>query len=77
MMFPAFMDPVGTFGEVGAVHALARDSGIPTYTWEPTNDVLVASLMEQGFTAKEVAMRATLDPPPNNHGPRKDIAERE
>jgi hypothetical protein len=62
MMFPAFMDPVETFGEVGAVHALARDAGIPTHTWEPPDDVLVASLKAQGFTAKEVAMRVMLGP---------------
>jgi hypothetical protein len=62
MMFPAFMDPVETFGEVGAAHALAREGGIPTYTREPSNDVLVASLVEQGFTAREVAMRVVLGP---------------
>ena len=62
MMFPAFMDPVETFGEIGTVHALARDAGVATYTWEPTDDVLVASLMEQGFTAKEVALRVMLGP---------------
>jgi hypothetical protein len=62
MMFPAFMDPVETFGEVGALHALARDAGTATYTWEPPNDVLVASLIEQGFTAREVAMRMMLGP---------------
>jgi hypothetical protein len=62
MMFPAFMDPVETFGEVGAVHALARDAGIPTYTWEPPDDVLVASLKGQGFTAREVALRVMLGP---------------
>ncbi len=48
MMFPAFMDPVETFGEVGAVYALARDAGVVAYTWEPPNEVLVASLMERG-----------------------------
>ena len=62
MMFPAFMDPVETFGEVGAVHALARDAGLPTYTWEPSDDVLVASLKGQGFTAREVALRMILGP---------------
>jgi len=62
MMFPAFMDPVETFGEVGAANALARDAGIPTYTWEPPDDVLVASLKGQGFTAREVAMRMILAP---------------
>jgi hypothetical protein len=62
MMFPAFMDPVETFGEVGAAHALARNDGIATYTWEPAEDLLVASVFNQGFTAKEVALRVMLGP---------------
>ncbi len=62
MMFPAFMNPVETFGEVGAVHALARDAGVPTFTWEPPDERLVQSLIEQGFTPREVAMRMILGP---------------
>jgi hypothetical protein len=62
MMFPAFMDPVETFGEVGAAHDLARQAGIETYTWEPPNDLLVASVLADGFTPKEVALRMMLGP---------------
>ena len=62
MMFPSFMDPVRTFGEVGAVHALAREADIATFTWEPTNDVLIESLKSQGFTARQIALRLILGP---------------
>ena len=46
MMFPMFMDPVRTFGEVGEVHALARSSDIKTYTWEPPDEKLIQSAIE-------------------------------
>ncbi len=62
MMFPAFMDPVSTFGEVGAVHALARTDGIPTYTWEPPDERIIRSALEQGFTRERVALRWILGP---------------
>jgi len=62
MMFPAFMDPVRTFGEVGAVHSLARADGIPTYTWEPPDEVVIASVLGAGFTSDQVALRWVLGP---------------
>ena len=62
ILFPAFMDPVTTFGEVGAVHALAQADNIPTYTWEPPDSVVIASALEQGFTLEQVALRWVLGP---------------
>lgn len=49
IMFPGLMNPVETFSEPGAVHALARESGIPTYTWEPPIEVEMANLLRQPF----------------------------
>jgi len=62
MMFPMFMDPVRTFGEVGAVHSLARSDGIPTYTWEPPDERVIRSALGQGFTREQVALRWVLGP---------------
>lgn len=31
-------DPVSTFGETGFAYALARESRVPAYTWEPPRD---------------------------------------
>ena len=62
ILFPGLMDPVETFGEPGAVHALARQSNIPTYTWEPSVEQSISSLLEQGFSKEQVAMRTFLNP---------------
>ena len=62
MLFPAFMDPVETFGEVGYVHALARENGVPTYSWEPRDEVLIADALAQGFSRQQVALRWILTP---------------
>lgn len=62
IMFPGFMDPVKTFSEPGAVHALARDDGIPTYSWEPPLEVRMDSLLDQGFSREQVALYSVLGP---------------
>jgi hypothetical protein len=62
VMFPQLMDPVETFGEPGAVHALARRAGIPTWTLEPPDGALVRSLLAQGFTPEQVALYLALRP---------------
>jgi hypothetical protein len=62
MLFPAFMDPVREFGEVGFVHALARADGIPTYTWEPPDERVIAGALAQGFTREQVGLRWVLGP---------------
>ena len=62
VLFPAFMNPVETFGEVGAVHGLARAAGISTYTWEPPDDRVIRSALDQGFTSRQVALRWVLGP---------------
>lgn len=62
MMFPAFMDPVETFGEPGLVHRLALDSGVPTFTWEPPTGRLIAGALAQGFSKERVALRWVLGP---------------
>lgn len=62
MLFPAFMDPVRTFGETGFVHALARADSIPTVSWEPPESVVLQSALDQGFTREQVALRWILNP---------------
>lgn len=74
ILFPQLMDPVRTFGEPGLVHALARRDGVPTYTWEPPVATLVKSVLDQGFTREQVALRMHLGPYFSNlrHGKPKD-----
>jgi hypothetical protein len=62
IMFPGFMDPVKTFAEPGAVHALAREDGIPTYSWEPPVEVRMRNLFDQGFSAEQIALYIVLGP---------------
>ena len=62
IMFPTFMDPVETFGEPGLVYALALKQGIPTFSWEPPDEVIIKSALEQGFTPEQVALRWVLSP---------------
>ena len=61
IMFPGLMDPVETFSEPGIVHALARDHGIPTYTWEPPISVQMDSLLKQA-SQEQVALYVVLGP---------------
>ncbi len=62
MLFPAFMDPVQTFGEGGFVRALALDSGARAMSWEPPVDVLIESVKAQEFTSEQIALRLMLNP---------------
>lgn len=62
IMFPGWMDPVETFSEPGKVHALAREDGIPTYTWEPPIDIMMERLLAQPFTQEQIALRMVLGP---------------
>ncbi|HKJ37769.1 MAG TPA: hypothetical protein VJ972_03265 [Anaerolineales bacterium] len=62
IMFPGLMDPVETFGEPGIVHALARQDGIPTYTWEPPISVQMESLLNQIPTREQTALYVVLGP---------------
>ena len=61
IMFPGLMDPVETFGEPGIVHALAREDGIPTYTWEPPISVQMESLLRQA-SQEQIALYVVLSP---------------
>ena len=61
IMFPGLMDAVETFGEPGFVHLLARQSGIPTYSWEPPSEALIESLLQQ-HSNMEVATKLILGP---------------
>lgn len=62
MLFPAFMDPVRTFGETGFVHGLARADSIPTYSWEPPVELVLQGALDQGFSREQVALRWILNP---------------
>jgi hypothetical protein len=62
ILFPGLMDPVETFSEPGAVHALARRDGIPTYTWEPPLDVEMEALLAQPFSQEQIALYVILTP---------------
>jgi hypothetical protein len=62
ILFPGLMDPVETFSEPGKVHALAREDGIQTYTWEPPTDIMMERLLSQSFTQEQIALRVVLGP---------------
>jgi hypothetical protein len=62
ILFPQLMDPVKTFSEPGAVHALARRDGIPTYSWEPPLDVKMRGLLAQPFSREQIALYVVLGP---------------
>lgn len=62
ILFPGLMDPVETFSEPGAVHALARRARIPTYTWEPPLEVEMAGLLAQPFSLEQIALYVVLRP---------------
>jgi hypothetical protein len=61
IMFPGLMDPVETFSEPGMVHALAREDGIPTYTWEPPVSVQMEALLKQA-SREQIALYVVLSP---------------
>ncbi|NUN68597.1 MAG: hypothetical protein HUU02_02690 [Bacteroidetes bacterium] len=54
-------DPVEKFGESGLVHDLARQHGIPVYTWEPPIDAEVAWVL-RSHSAKRTALFYILRP---------------
>ena len=62
ILFPGLMDPVETFSEPGAVHALARRDNIPTYTWEPPLAIEMAALLDQSFSQEQIALFVVLRP---------------
>ncbi|MEM7116423.1 MAG: hypothetical protein AAF614_28570 [Chloroflexota bacterium] len=62
ILFPGLMEPVETFGEPGVVHALARQAGIPTYTWEPPLEAKIAALLAQPFSQEQIALSVILSP---------------
>lgn len=62
ILFPGLMDPIKTFGEPGAVKALARRDGVPTYTWEPPVDSYMRCLLAQSYSKEQVALRVILGP---------------
>lgn len=35
LFVPLFGDPIRAFGEMGAAYAIARERGVPAYSWEP------------------------------------------
>ena len=61
ILFPGLMDPVGTFGEPGFVHTLARIKNIPTYTWEPPIEIQIEHLLKD-YSKEQVALRFILTP---------------
>lgn len=62
ILFPGLMTPVKEFSEPGYVHQLARESGIPTYTWEPPNEVIMDHLFSLPFSKEQIALRVKLGP---------------
>lgn len=61
VFFPGLMNPVKTFAEPGIVHALARQSDIPTYTWEPPITLQLQHLLKD-YSKEQVALRFILTP---------------
>ncbi len=61
-LFPQLMNPVREFWEPGFVHKLARADGIPTYTWEPSRQVVMESLLALPFSKEQIALRVKLGP---------------
>lgn len=62
ILFPGLMNPIKEFSEPGFVHQLARRDGIPTYTWEPTPDVVMKYLLKLPFNKAQIALRVKLGP---------------
>ena len=60
-LFPHLMDPVESYGEMGAVAALARAAGVPLHTWEPEREWEVARMLDS-FPAQRVALFYVLRP---------------
>jgi len=62
ILFPGLMDPLKEFGEPGLLHALARRDEVTTYTWEPPAEVRMRALLDQPFSAEQIALRVKLGP---------------
>ncbi len=62
IMFPGLMDPVETFGEPGAVAALAKRDKVELYSWEPTEEQRIQALLEQPFSRRQIALSVILGP---------------
>ncbi|MEM6642535.1 MAG: hypothetical protein AAF616_06120 [Bacteroidota bacterium] len=56
-----FQDPVKELGEGGMVTQLANKKGIDLYSWEPTREDEIASLIKK-YSSEEVAMFYTFRP---------------
>jgi hypothetical protein len=54
-------DPVERYGESGLVYDLARDAGIPCYTWEPPVEAEVA-WVRRSYSQKQTALFYILRP---------------
>ncbi|MBX3388983.1 MAG: hypothetical protein KF691_05960 [Phycisphaeraceae bacterium] len=54
-------DPVRQFGEAGMALSLARSSGIPTWSWEPTRDDETSAMLNR-FPKERVALFYILRP---------------
>ncbi len=60
-LMEGFMDPVEELGEGGWVNKLARDNGIPVYSWELPREQEVAMMLED-FPKERVALFYILRP---------------
>lgn len=60
-LMEGFMNPVSELGEGGWVNKLARDNGVPSFTWELKREDEVA-LMLQSLTKEQVALYYFLRP---------------
>lgn len=62
ILFPGIMDPVREMGESGWTHQLARQDGLPTYSWEPTPAVLMEEMFKLPYSKEQIALRLKLAP---------------
>ena len=60
-LIPGLMHPVKVFGEMGAVAALAKSSGVRIYSWEPRRELEISRMLDS-FPPERVALFYVLRP---------------
>ncbi|MEM8937341.1 MAG: hypothetical protein AAGC77_13125 [Pseudomonadota bacterium] len=61
VLLPFFMDPIETYGESGRLIELAKQQGLPTYSWELSREE-EAALLNEKFTSEQVAIYLLMRP---------------
>ena len=60
-LIPYVMNPVKNFGEMGKAAELAKENGIPIFSWDSPKNELINALQEK-FTPEQIALKEILNP---------------